>query len=98
MWLEQEEFRRCHGLEAAGYPRSAGEQARAVCRSIGHRVIWIKRIFLRMGDNHIRRQLTDERGQAIQRGGVNIKRIVTQVEADKGCAQHLRSPLRLRMT
>src|SRR5579875_1296186 len=62
MRLEQEEFRRLYSFKAACHARTARKQTRTLRQSIGDRVIWIKRIFLGMSNNHVGSQFADEIG------------------------------------
>ena len=95
MWLEQEQRRRLDRLEGARHPGAGREPARPVDGRVGHRVVGVERVGVRVRDEHVGRKLADGIGHSHQSVVVHLERIVAKVEAAEARAQGLRGVLGL---
>ncbi len=68
-------------------PAPAASAARAVDRGEGDRVIGVERVAVGVRDEHVGRELADRVGDPVERFGVDLQRVVAEVEAAEARAE-----------
>ena len=81
MRLEQQQLRGLNGLERACDPCAGCERPGALDGEERDGMVGVERIPIRVGDQHVRRELADAVGDRCKRNAVDLERVVAEVKA-----------------